>query len=152
MGIAKKPEVKLSQWDALSLESLKMLGWSGEELITRVHAGNLPKDESKFAFDYTALTAFAAEHQDIFAKAVHEGYQIKYNTIRGIHSWILIALKHEAELVLEPGSEAVIASLSEEEAKRLESVLSFGWRLNRQYNIRSAASGKDIYRVAPVQG
>ncbi|REK74986.1 hypothetical protein [Paenibacillus paeoniae] len=149
MGIGTESEVKLSQWDALSLESLKAQGWSDEDLISRVHGGHLPKDESKFKFDYAGLIALAAEQADFFAQAVREGYQIKYNTIRGIHSWILIVFGQEAELVLESGAEAVISSLSTEEAHRLESVLSFGWTLNLQEE--SAANGKHTYKVVPAQ-
>ncbi|RJE88462.1 hypothetical protein D3P07_10685 [Paenibacillus sp. 1011MAR3C5] len=152
MGKGTKPEAKLSQWDALSLESLKTQGWTDEELITRVLEGNLPKDDSKFKFDYAGLAALAAEQAETFTQAVRDGYQIKYNTIRGIHSWILIVFGLEAELVLESGAEAVIASLSEEEASRLESVLSFGWTLNLQENDASAAEGKQLYKIVPVQG
>ncbi|MFF2885785.1 hypothetical protein [Paenibacillus sp. NPDC057967] len=152
MGKGTKPEAKLSQWDALSLESLKTHGWTDDELINRVQTGNLPKDDSKFKFDYAGLATLAAEQALTFTQAVRDGYQIKFNTIRGIHSWILIVFGQEAELALEPGAEAVIASLSEEEASRLESVLSFGWTLNLQENDASAAEGKQLYQIVPVQG
>jgi len=145
-----KPETKLSQWDALMLESLKAYGWPGDELISRVQSGNLPTDESKFHFDYAALTVLANEDAETFAQAVMNGYQIKYNTIRGIHSWILVALKQEAELILEPENEAVIAHLSEADAQRLTSVLSFGWGLSPQEGARDE-DGRSSYRIAPVQ-
>lgn len=152
MGKGTKPEAKLSQWDALSLESLKTQGWSDDELISRVQSGDLPKDESKFKFDYAGLTALASEQANTITRAVHDGYQIKYNTIRGIHSWIFIVFGQEAELVLEAGAEAVIASLSEDEAARLEAVLSFGWTLSLQENAVSAAEGKQLYKIVPAQG
>ncbi|RJX39784.1 hypothetical protein D3P09_10320 [Paenibacillus pinisoli] len=152
MGKGTKPETKLSQWDALSLESLKAQGWSEDELIRRVQSGNLPQDESKFKFDYAGLAALASEQATTFTGAVRDGYQIKFNTIRGIHSWILIVFGQEAELVLEPGAEAVIASLSEEEAARLDAVLSFGWTLSLQDNGASAAEGKQLYKIVPAQG
>lgn len=145
-----KPDTKLSQWDALMLESLKAYDWSEDELISRVQAGNLPADESKFHFDYAALTALANEEADNFAQAVKNGYQIKYNTIRGIHSWILVALKQEAELILEPDNEAVSAYLSEAEAQRLASVLSFGWSLSPQEGTQDS-DGRVLYRVAPTR-
>ncbi|WP_239713681.1 hypothetical protein [Paenibacillus sp. 19GGS1-52] len=53
--------VKLSQWDALLLESLRGLGWSDEELLLRVTEGDLPVDESEYHFDYKQLTALQAE-------------------------------------------------------------------------------------------
>lgn len=40
-----KNKVKLSQWDALLVESLRSLGWSDEELLRRVAEGDLPADE-----------------------------------------------------------------------------------------------------------
>jgi len=145
-----KPESRLSQWDSLMLESLKAYGWPNEELISRVHAGNLPTDESKFHFNYADLIAFAHENADTFEQAVKNGYQIKYNTIRGIHSWIYIALKQEAELILEPENESVIASLTDADAQLLASVLSFGWNLIIQDGTQDLG-GKASYRVEPIQ-
>ncbi|MNC72870.1 hypothetical protein D3C75_1239860 [compost metagenome] len=70
-------KVKLSQWDALLVESLRSLGWSDEELLRRVEAGELPVDESEYHFDYTQLTQLAGEQPEVFRQAVTQGYQIK---------------------------------------------------------------------------
>lgn len=149
MNNVSKPETKLSQWDALMLESLKNYGWSNEELLRRVLESDLPKDDSKFQFDYAALTAFAKEQTGTLAQAVSYGYQIKYNTIRGIYSWIAVALKREAELILDPGSEAVIVPLSEDEANLLNSVLSYGWTLH-VLDQQPGNDGLTLYRVEPL--
>ncbi|KRE58257.1 hypothetical protein [Paenibacillus sp. Soil750] len=119
--------VKLSQWDALILESLKTQESSADKLLQRVQAGQLPIDDSKFQFDYTRLTELASEDLATFEHAVRHGYQIKYNTLRGIASWILVVFGQETELQLEPGHEAVVASLTAEQHKRLTAVLSHGW-------------------------
>lgn len=141
--------VKLSQWDALLLESLRSLGWSDEEVLRRVAEGDLPVDESEFRFDYKQLTVLHTEQPEIFAEAVRSGYAIKYNTIRGIRSWILIALGKEAVLELEEGKEAVEAVLTNAEKNRLESVLSFGWCINSG---NGAADGETaVYRIEPAQ-
>ncbi len=142
---------KLSQWDALQLESLKAHGWTAEELLRKVREGELPTDSSKFRFDYANLQAFAKEEPDSFEQAVKHGYQIKYNTIRGIHSWILVALGHEAELDLTEGKEQVVASLTQAEAARLASVLSFGWEASL-LNAEPAPTGTAAYRIAPAGG
>ncbi|MHA6482544.1 hypothetical protein ACX1C1_11660 [Paenibacillus sp. strain BS8-2] len=142
---------KLSQWDALQLESLKALGWSNEQIIQQVVSGDLPKDESKFQFDYAGLRAVAADEPDTFKSAVENGYQIKYNTIRGIHSWILVALKQEAELILEPGAEAVLVALTEAEAAALTNVLSFGWAVSADSAAEAPdEEGRSVYWVAPA--
>ncbi|MBZ6370334.1 MAG: hypothetical protein LBE73_23290, partial [Enterobacter bugandensis] len=87
------------------LESLRSLGWSPEELIRRVQQNELPTDGQ---FDYAELaTGLAANEPEVFVSAVTDGYQIKYNTIRGIRTWIAVALGGEPELSLEEGSEAV---------------------------------------------
>jgi hypothetical protein len=144
-------QTKLSQWDALQLESLKALGWGNEQIIERVNGGDLPKDDSKFQFDYAGLRAVAADEPDTFLSAVENGYQIKYNTIRGIHSWIFVALKQDPELILEPGAEAVVASLTEAEAAALASVLSFGWAVSPDAGAEAPdADGRTAYRVAPA--
>ncbi|MFC3749418.1 hypothetical protein [Paenibacillus sp. GCM10012306] len=142
-------KVKLSQWDALILESLRTLGWSDDELLSKVAAGELPVDESEFHFDYKRLTALQAEQPEFFERAVREGYQIKYNTLRGVRSWIFVALGKEPVLELEPGKEYVEVSLTAAEKDRLEGVLSFGWEIHEG---NGAANGETAsYRVEPVQ-
>jgi len=135
--------VKLSQWDSLMLESLRSLGWTDEELIGRVKSGELPVDESPFHFKYEALAEFAKENPETFEAAVKQGYQIKYNTVRGIRSWILVRFGREPELLLEEGREAVRASLSAEEKELLETVLSFGWAVRED--------GEGVYWIEPIQ-
>ncbi|MEO3944077.1 hypothetical protein [Gorillibacterium sp. CAU 1737] len=60
---------------------------------------------------------------------LREGYQIKYNTIGGIRSWIEVALDREALLELAEGKQAVEVRLIEEEKAKLEGVLSHGWHI-----------------------
>lgn len=146
-------QAKLSQWDALLVESLRSLGWSNEELIARVRSGELPVDESPFQFKYEELSAFAAQEPETFEAAVAHGYQIKYNTVRGIHSWIRVALGLEPELLLEAGAEAVRASLSPDEKGRLRSVLSFGWRVREEEEKAAEVSGegRSVYVIEPIQ-
>ncbi|WNS41943.1 hypothetical protein [Paenibacillus sp. MMS20-IR301] len=143
-----KSKVKLSQWDALLVESLRSLGWSDEELLRRVASGELPADESEYQFDYGQLAVLAGEQPELFKQAVTEGYQIKYNTIRGIRSWIAVAFGLEPKLELEEGQEAVEAELSESQLNRLADVLSFGWQINGEAPAGGAAG---TYRIEPVQ-
>jgi hypothetical protein len=140
--------VKLSQWDALLIESLRALGWSNEDIIRKVAEGDLPVDESEYEFDYKQLSTLQSEQPELFEQAVKTGYQIKYNTIRGIRSWIWVALGKEAVLELEEGKEAVEATLTMAEKGRLASVLSFGWEIESETN---AADGDTaVYRIAPI--
>lgn len=141
-------KVKLSQWDALLLESLRALSGSDEELLRRVSEGDLPADESKYEFDYGQLSVLAEEQPEVFRRAVLEGYQIKYNTIRGIRSWIEVALGIEAKLELAEGHEAVEAELTEAERGRLEDVLSYGWAVKGGAAMDGSAG---TYRIEPIQ-
>ncbi|WP_141503525.1 hypothetical protein [Paenibacillus luteus] len=136
--------VKLSQWDALLLEGLRALGWSDEVVLRRVKEADLPSDESMYHFDYQELAAFAAAEPETFERAVKEGYAIKYNTVRGIRSWIAVAYGKEPELVLEEGNESVLVVLTPSEKERLAAVLSFGWA------IREEQAGT-LYRIEPIQ-
>ncbi|TYP76470.1 hypothetical protein [Paenibacillus methanolicus] len=146
---------KLSQWDALSLESLRRYGWKDEELIRRVQEGDLPKDASKFQFDYAGLKNLAHEQSDIIAAALGQGYQVKYSTLRGIQSWLLLALDREAEVHAVPGREAVTVLLTAAEAERLASVLSYGWSVELQDRaLRNGAQDAEecgSYVVAPIE-
>ncbi|WP_199731764.1 hypothetical protein [Cohnella endophytica] len=154
MTTSNGARVKLSQWDSLMVESLRSLGWTNEELIRRVQegAGELPKDDSDFQFDYEALAAFARQEPETFRNAVNDGYQIKYNTIRGIRSWILVALGKQAELALEEGNESATASLTSAERDRMASVLSFGWSLEDAAGLTDeAATTEKTYRIAPTR-
>ncbi|MEK5252121.1 hypothetical protein [Paenibacillus odorifer] len=140
--------VKLSQWDALLVESLRSLGWSNEDILRKVAEGDLPVDESEYEFDYKQLTTLQAEQPELFEQAVKTGYQIKYNTIRGIRSWIWVALGKEGELELEEGKEAVEAALTVAEKERLASVLSFGWQI--ESGTKSADGDTSVYRISPI--
>lgn len=142
--------VKLSQWDALALESLKAHGWSNAALIERVRTGDLPQDNSKFKFDYINLTELMHSDADILEQALIHGYQIKFNTIRGIQSWLLLALRVEAGVHAEPGSVAITARLTEAEAHRVASTLSYGWRLTVQAQANSHDDdARRIYVIVP---
>lgn len=141
-------DVKLSQKDALLVESLRSLGWSNEDIVRRVAEGDLPVDESEYHFDYKQLAILQAEQPEVFEQAVNSGYSIKYNTLRGIHSWIRIALGKEAELNLEEGKEAVEAPLTAAEKERLQAVLSFGWRIESE--TKSTDGDLVFYRIVPM--
>lgn len=145
---AQPEKIKLSQWDALSLESLLSLGWTGQQLLSHILEGTLPVDTSRFKFDYVSLSAWARDNEAEFQQVLREGYQIKYNTIRGISSWIAIALNIEAELHLEPGQEAVIARLTPQEAERLSAVLSFGWKIVSEKSEASSQEDQQIQEDA----
>lgn len=141
-------KVKISQWDALLLESLRGRGWSDKQLLGITAAAELPVDDSVFEFDYRQLQATAKAQPEEFGQAVTSGYQIKYNTLRGIRSWIVVALGKEAQLVLEEGQEAVEVALTEAEKHRLEQVLSYGWQI-----VPLPAGDPDSaqYRIEPIQ-
>ncbi|MGQ3479783.1 hypothetical protein [Paenibacillus sp. TY11] len=140
--------VRISQWDALLLESLRSLGWSHEELIRRVQQNELPTD-GQSGFDYAELaTGLAFKEPEVFVSAVTDGYQIKYNTIRGIRSWIAAAFGREPELSLEEGSEAVTSELTPAEYDRLERVLSLGWVIQEVRPPAGEISG--LYRIVPA--
>ncbi|MEK5276957.1 MULTISPECIES: hypothetical protein [Paenibacillus] len=140
--------VKLSQWDALLVESLRSLGWSDEDILRKVAEGDLPVDESEYQFDYKQLTTLQSEQPELFGQAVKTGYQIKYNTIRGIRSWIWVALDKEAALELEEGKEAAEVALTLAEKERLASVLSFGWQI--ESDTKAADGDTAVYRIAPI--
>lgn len=140
--------VLLSQWEALLLESLRSQGWSSERLLKDVREGELPIDTSMYEFKYEELRAFAEAEPETFERAVTEGYRMKYNTLRGIRSWIAVAYGIEPELTFESGSESVTAALTPEQHERLVSVLSFGWNVSEG----STANGQtNVYRVEPTR-
>jgi hypothetical protein len=141
--------VKISQWDALLMESLRGLGWSDDELLRRVGQRDLPKDDSKYEFDYQELADFAAKEPDLFEAAVQQGYSIKYNTIRGLRSWIAIAFGIEPEMVLEEGREAVKAVLTSSQKDKLASALSFGWRIDGEHQAQNAEPS--LYTIQPLR-
>ncbi|OBZ09250.1 MULTISPECIES: hypothetical protein [Bacillales] len=142
-------EAKLSQWDALLLESLRALGWSNDELIRRVRSRELPEDDSIYHFNYQDLSSYADQEPEVFEAAVKHGYRIKYNTVRGIRSWISITFGKEPVLELEEGREAVTASLTQAERDQLASVLSFGWSI--QGEASGSADEASSYVIEPIQ-
>lgn len=141
-----KSLVRLSQWDALLLESLRGHGWSDDELLRRIRESDVPEDTSKFKFNYQNLLDTAAAEVDTVEAAVRQGYRIKFNTLRGLSNWILLALGAEPEVVAEPGQEAIIVALTPEQHSRLLSAISFGWTVTET----GAAEGGSLYRIEPM--
>ncbi|MDF2937454.1 MAG: hypothetical protein K0Q90_2827 [Paenibacillaceae bacterium] len=138
--------VPLSQWDALLLESLKGYGWSADELLRRIREGDVPEDTSKFNFNYQNLLDTAAADFGTVEAAVRQGYRIKFNTLRGLSNWMLLALGAEPEVVAEPGQEAILVTLNAEQHSRLLSAISYGWTVTET----GAAEVGSLYRIEPM--
>ncbi len=143
-------KVKLSQWDAITLEALRVHGWSDEELISRIKSGDLPEDKSAFKFNYVDLRKLAYEEEEVLVSAVKNGYTIKFNTIRGIESWILFALNVQGEASFEPGQEMVRVSLTDDQKGIVEEVLAYGWKFVRDENAE-VSEGATAYRIEPLE-
>lgn len=124
-----EPLVKLSQNEALMIEVLRQRGLSDEQIINDALARTLPVDESMFEFDFNELSDYVEQHLDTVQSALHNGYQIKYNTIRGIRCWILVVFEQDPILIFDAGNEAVHATLNEAQQQHLQRVLSHGWQL-----------------------
>lgn len=138
--------VKLSQWDALLLESLKGHGWSDDELLRRVREGDVPEDTSDFKFNYQNLLDTAAADFATVEAAVRQGYRIKFNTLRGLSNWMRLALSAEPEVVAEPGQEAILVTLTPEQHSGLLSAISYGWTVKET----GKAAGGSLYRIEPM--
>ncbi|MNC13153.1 hypothetical protein D3C75_608870 [compost metagenome] len=138
--------VRLSQWDALLLESLKGYGWSVDELLRRIREGDVPEDTSKFKFNYQNLLDTAAADFATVEAAVRQGYRIKFNTLRGLSNWILLGLGAEPEVLAEPGQEAIVVALTPEQHSGLLSAISYGWTVTET----GAAEGGSQYRIEPM--
>ncbi|MCL9663205.1 hypothetical protein L2089_21200 [Paenibacillus hunanensis] len=120
-------KVKLSQWEALLLESLRSRGWSEHQLLELGALEQLPIDRSDYEWDYSELAALANTQPERYRQAVQQGYQIKYNTIRGLRSWLHITFDIEPEMLLEEGHEAIYVTLTDKQLHHLRHVLSPGW-------------------------
>lgn len=148
--MAGEKRVKLSQWDALLLEGLRRYGWSNEELLQRVRSGELPEDESPFHFDYQELREVATGQEELFVQAVTIGYQIKYNTLGGIRTWLRVTLGKEPVLSTEAGDEHVAVELTGAEYARLQAVLSHGWQITGDVPVEEDDLAR-AYRIEPIQ-
>lgn len=125
-----KDLVKLSQMNALMLEALRQRGFSDEQIINDALARNLPLDDSEFEFDFNELSEYVTQELSTVQSALHQGYQMKYNTIRGIRCWIVIVFGQEPKLVFDPGQEAVYATLNKQQQQQLQKAISHGWQLS----------------------
>lgn len=143
-------QVKLSQWDALVLESVRALGVDGADLIRRVAEKDLPDAEGSIISDFIPLLTLHAEHPEILEQAVQQGYQIKYNTLGGINTWIRVVFNRESEVEREEGKEGVAVELTSAERDLLLPVLSIGWTIEQQEG-ESQHPEANLYRVVPVR-
>ncbi|WP_216671638.1 hypothetical protein [Saccharibacillus qingshengii] len=142
--------VRLSQWDAIVLESVRALGLTDEEILHRTADGTLPEPQDEAISSFEPLRVLQAEQPELFGQAVTAGYRIKYNTLGGINTWIRIVFGHTPEVERGEGIEGVSAELTPEERDRLASVLSIGWTIERQ-GTEDHSPGTASYRVVPVR-
>jgi len=149
-SLKRNEQVRLSQWDAIVLESVRALGLDGEELLKRAALGDLPQPDGSAVSDFAPLLTLQAEQPDVLRQAVLQGYRIKYNTLGGIHTWIRVVFGRESEVEREEGIEGVGVELTPEERDRLAPVLSVGWTLEKQEG-QASESGAGLYRVVPVR-
>lgn len=138
--------VRLSQWDAILLESLRSHKWSDDELLQRIRQGNLPKDTSKFELNYQNLVDTAAADPETVEAAIRQGYRIKFNTLRGLSNWILLSQGHEPQVNTEPGQEAITATLTPGQHSRVMSAISHGWTVTAA----GESDGAAVYRIEPL--
>lgn len=148
--ISATERVRLSQWDAIVLESVRALGLDGEELLRRAAEKDLPAADGSIITDFEPLLTLHAEHPEVLEQAVKQGYRIKYNTLGGIQTWIRIVFGLESEVERGEGMEGVAVELTSAERDRLHPVLSIGWTIEPQQEEakRPEAAG---YRVVPVR-
>lgn len=142
--------VRLSQWDAIVLESVRALGLDGEELLSRVAEGNLPPADGSIVTDFAPLLTLHHEQPEVLEQAVKQGYRIKYNTLGGINTWIRIVFGLESEVEREEGIEGVAVELTATERDLLSPVLSIGWSIEAQSGEATRAEAAP-YRVVPVR-
>lgn len=143
--------VRLSQWDAIVLESVRALGLDGEELLSRAAEGNLPPADGSVITDFAPLLALHREQPEVLEQAVKQGYRIKYNTLGGIHTWIKIVFGRESEVERSEGIEGVAVDLTAAERDRLAPVLSIGWTIEPQSSPGEAGQALP-YRIVPIRG
>ncbi|MEJ8306372.1 hypothetical protein [Saccharibacillus sacchari] len=124
--------VRLSQWDAIVLESVRALGLDSEELLRRAAEGELPSADNSIIADFTPLLILHREQPEVLEQAVKQGYRIKYNTLGGINTWIKIVFGRDSEVERGEGIEGVAVELTAAERERLAPVLSIGWTIERQ--------------------
>lgn len=142
--------VRLSQWDAIVLESVRALGLDGEELLNRTASGDLPSAEGAVVSDFGPLLTLREEQPEVLRQAVEQGYRIKYNTLGGIHTWIRVVFGRESEVERGEGIEGVSVELTAEERERIAPVLSIGWTIRKQEADVSEV-GTESYRIVPVR-
>jgi hypothetical protein len=151
--MSQEQQTRLSQWDALLLESLRALGWSNEQLIERITKGEFPEDHSKYEFKYEPLKQLAEEQPEQLRQAIEQGYQIKFNTVGGIRSWVDVALHKTVELIEVDGLFNIKVSLTSAEQQRLASVLSYGWVIKQVDEGAGKAEGEEnssLYVITPL--
>lgn len=152
-GMSQEQRTRLSQWDALLLESLRALGWSNEQLIERITKGDFPEDHSKYEFKYEPLQQLSEQQPEQLRQAIQQGYQIKFNTVGGIRSWVDVVFHKTVELIEVDGLFNIKASLTAAEQERLASVLSYGWVIQQAEEGAGKTEGEgnsSLYLIKPL--
>lgn len=122
--------VKISQHDALMIESIRAQGISNQILLDLVKGGKVIDLQAlgNGDFDYRELLQFANADWEAFEAAVLHGYRMKYNTINGIRYLLRVKFGKEAERVTrDEGDYLNNIELRTEDLNKLREILSSYW-------------------------
>ncbi|WP_255433352.1 hypothetical protein [Brevibacillus sp. LEMMJ03] len=144
--------VKLSQWEAISLEVLRAHGTEDQEIIDRFKSGDIrPFQQIEDGrFDFAHLLDLSQSQWDLFERAVRDGYQIKFSTFNGIKTLLSLKFQQQAErdyAVHEDYLERV--RLKRADVEWLRSTISPNWQI---MNGTAAGHGRggDHHRFGPA--
>jgi hypothetical protein len=124
--------VKISQHDALMIESIRAQGTSDRALLELVRSGNLAdlQDSGNGDFDYRELLTFANADLASFEAAILDGYEIKFNTINGIRYLLRVKFGKEVErLTRDEGDYLADVELRTEDLNKLREIVSKYWSI-----------------------
>ncbi len=124
--------VKISQHDALMIESIRAQGTSDQALLDLVRSGNLAdlQASGNGDFDYRELLPFANADWASFEAAILEGYEIKFNTINGIRYLLRVKFGKEVErLTRDEGDYLADVELRTEDLNKLREIVSKYWSI-----------------------
>lgn len=140
-------KTKLPQPVAIRIEIARAGGLSDEALIQWIDRGDTaalqPLGPEWLTWDI--LTEYAEQHGDDLRKAIREGYEFKFLTIRGLIHYLLyrFGLREQADYRLN-GSVLEGVALPREDVRRLRETIPAYWDIVETESVPGAAAEADL--------
>ena len=136
---------KITLMEAYMIETLRLKGITDEEILDKAFNGNVGEWEILAPeYDFQQLAQLARRDESVFRSAVHDGYAVKFVTIKGLTKLLRLKFgKHPDKDYTLTANGITGLSVDRDELNALKRVLSGNWSIVTI----STATDQDVIKI-----